>query len=67
MSMVCLESAILEAPSMFKPHIMNDATNQFKRYIDISPLAGTEDNILDYWRDKTTSLNYGVTNSQTNN
>ena len=65
-SMVCLESAILQAPSMFTPNIMDDVTNQFKRYIDISPSAGTEDNIQDYWLTKTISPVHGDTNTQTN-
>ena len=65
-SMVCLESAILQAPSMFTPNIINDESNQFKRYIDISPDAGTTSNIQDYWSTKNATLVDGTTNAQTN-
>ena len=64
--MVCLESAILQAPSMFTPNIINDESNQFKRYIDISPEAGATSNIQDYWNTKNATLVGGDTNAQTN-
>ena len=38
--MVCLESAILQAPSLFTPNILNDSTNQFKRYVTIDEQSG---------------------------
>ena len=48
-SMVCLESAILQAPSLFTTTILNDSTNPFKRYVHIDPAANTPDIIQDYW------------------
>ena len=48
-SMVCLESAILQAPSVFTTTILNDSTNAFKRYVHIDPTAGAADLVQDYW------------------
>ena len=48
-SMVCLESAILQAPSLFTTTILNNATNAFTRYVHIDPAANTPDLIQDYW------------------
>ena len=42
-SMVCLESAILEAPSMFTHSLIEDASNQMTKFITISLQSGVTD------------------------
>ena len=49
MSMVCLESAILEAPSMVTHSLIQDESNQFTKFISISPMSGFTDIYQDYW------------------
>ena len=65
-SMVCLESAILQAPSLFTPNILNDATNQFKRYVTIDAASGFTDTVQDYWRTDNAAMIGTDTNFQTN-
>ena len=50
-SMVCLESSILEAPSMFiiTHSLIEDASNQLTRFIDIPPRSGFTNIYQDYW------------------
>ena len=65
-SMVCLESAILQAPSLFTPNILNDATNEFKRYVNIDAASGFTDTVQDYWRTDNAALIGTDTNYHTN-
>ena len=46
--MVCLESAILEAPNMFTSSLI-DPSNQLMRVITISPSLGIMNTVQDYW------------------
>ena len=39
-SMVCLESAILQAPSLFTTNIFNDASHKFERFFTIDAHPG---------------------------
>ena len=48
-SMVCLESAILEPPSMLTHGLIDDTSNQLTRYIDIDAYAGEINTLQDYW------------------
>ena len=48
-SMVCLESAILEAPSMFAHSLREDASNQMAKFITISPQSGVTNIYQNYW------------------
>lgn len=54
-SMVCLESATIKAPSMFSEALLNDPSNKFERRIltdgDLVPydVGGTDYSVQDYW------------------
>ena len=39
-SMVCLESAILDAPSLFTQTLIEDSSNALVRMIHVDPAAG---------------------------
>ena len=70
-SMVCLESAILDAPSLFTQSLIEDPSNALIRIIHVDPAvaAFTEDR-LDYWSTDqsmvaTASQTFQQTNSKT--
>ena len=50
-SMVCLESAILEAPSMFMHSLIDDESNQLVRFVDVSAESGFTKIYQDYWNE----------------
>ena len=57
-SMVCLESAILESPSLFTSSIIQDKPNVLVRMIDVDPACTyvPAHDHFDYWgTDNTTS------------
>ena len=39
-SMVCLESTILEAPSMISHSLLDDPSNQLTKYVSVTAQAG---------------------------
>ena len=47
--MVCLESAILDAPSVLTTSLIDDESNQLVRFIDIDANSGFTDIYQDYW------------------
>ena len=47
--MVCLESAILDAPSLFTDSLIDDPSNAFIRIIPICMTSGFENLAQDYW------------------
>ena len=69
-SMVCLESAILESPSLFTASIIQDPSNALVRLIDIDPDCDYSPVVdrFDYWNnDITTAHGIVYTNLQQNN
>ena len=49
MSMVCLESAILDAPSLFTDSLIDDPSNQFLRFVNIGATSGVNPVVFDYY------------------
>ena len=56
----------LTSTSMFTPNILNDDTNQFKRYVTIDAASGFTDTVQDYWRTENADLIGTDTNFQSN-
>ena len=48
-SMVCLESAILDAPSLFTDSLIDDPSNQFLRFVNIGATSGVNPVVFDYY------------------
>jgi len=63
-SMVCLESATVLAPSMFGPQLLADATNKFQRLIYVGDVQ--QGVAQDYWNAKNDAANQQGSSDNTN-